>query len=175
MNSRALVEVGLAVIVCIIAFFASSWFVDSFGYFGYLGVFVFSLITSATIFLPVPSWALVFSLSSSLNPILLGIFAGSGSTLGELSGYLAGSGGRKLIENKNIKLFNIHKKWLKHADVLALFIVSFLPNPFFDIAGIAAGALKIPLFRFLLPVLIGKILRFILFAYFGIYFFNELF
>ena len=43
---------------------------------------------------------------------------------------------------------------------LVLFLVSLVPNPIFDIVGIAAGALHYPVWRFLGLVWAGKILKF---------------
>ncbi len=160
-------ELVLALAIGAIAFLISPWFADRFAPLGYLGVFLFSLVASATIVLPVPSWILVFSLSGSLNPLLLGIAAGAGSGLGELTGYFAGRGGTALVGTDKISLLDSHKKWITKAESITLFVVAFLPNPFFDIAGIAAGILKIPVWRFLIAVILGKTARFILFAYFG--------
>jgi uncharacterized membrane protein YdjX (TVP38/TMEM64 family) len=45
--------------------------------------------------------------------------------------------------------------------ILAL---SVIPNPLFDLAGIAAGALKIPLYQFLLVCWLGKTVKTTAFA-----------
>ncbi|MFA5076889.1 MAG: VTT domain-containing protein [Candidatus Micrarchaeia archaeon] len=161
-------EILLAALLAFFSFLLSPWLAQNFAPFGYVGVFLFSVFASATIFLPVPSWILVFSLAQSFNPLLLGISAGLGSGIGELSGYLAGRGGKYLIGGDKTAFFEEHKKWIVKAEFPTLFIVSFLPNPFFDIAGVAAGILNVPLWRFLLAVVLGKILRFTLLAYFGI-------
>ncbi len=160
-------ELILAVIIAIASFFLSPWLAENFAPLGYLGVFIFSIVSSATIFLPVPSWIMVFSLSGSLNPLILGITAGVGSGLGELTGYFAGRGGTAIVGADKFSLLNSHKKWIAEAEFLTLFVVSFLPNPFFDIAGIAAGIMKVQFWHFLIAVVLGKTARFILFAYFG--------
>ena len=49
----------------------------------------------------------------------------------------------------------------------ALFVLALLPTPLFDVAGILAGAMRLPMHRFLAPVISGKIIKYILFAYFG--------
>ena len=48
-----------------------------------------------------------------------------------------------------------------------IIVMAFVPNPLFDIAGMAAGTLKMPLSRFLLFCWIGKTLKMLMFAYFG--------
>ena len=51
----------------------------------------------------------------------------------------------------------------------AIFVLAFVPNPIFDLAGMAAGAIRMEWWKFLLAASAGKILRFILLAYFGIW------
>jgi len=51
--------------------------------------------------------------------------------------------------------------------IWAVLLLSFIPNPAFDIAGIVAGAMRMPLWKFLLFCWIGKILKMLVFAYGG--------
>ena len=46
-----------------------------------------------------------------------------------------------------------------------IFIVSLIPNPIFDVVGIAAGALRYSIWGFLAVVWTGKVLKFLIFAY----------
>ncbi|MBT3669169.1 MAG: VTT domain-containing protein [Chloroflexi bacterium] len=133
--------------------------------FGYAGVFLFSVITNATIFLPAPGLLIVFSLGARLNPILIAVTAGLGSAIGELSGYLAGYSGRAIIDKKNIytKLVN----WMKKNGELTILVMAFIPNPFFDLTGIAAGILKMPVWKFLFWAFIGKFFKMLLIALAG--------
>ena len=48
---------------------------------------------------------------------------------------------------------------------MLLFFVSLVPNPVFDLAGIAAGTLRYPIGRFLAVVWVGKVVKFLIFAY----------
>ena len=43
--------------------------------------------------------------------------------------------------------------------MLTMFLLSSVPNPFVDVAGVAAGAVKMPLATFFLGVLPGKALK----------------
>ena len=73
----------------------------SLGRYGYLGVFLASLIGSATIILPMPAFAVTFAMGGALpSPLLVGLAADLGAGLGELVGYLAGYGGRGIVENR---------------------------------------------------------------------------
>jgi uncharacterized membrane protein YdjX (TVP38/TMEM64 family) len=50
---------------------------------------------------------------------------------------------------------------------LTVFLLSAIPNPFFDLAGVAAGALKMPLGRFLFWAWIGETTKMFIFAFAG--------
>ena len=50
----------------------------------------------------------------------------------------------------------------------AVFVLSFIPNPFFDVAGILSGSLKLNVLKFLFACIMGRILRFLLLGYLGI-------
>lgn len=131
------------------------------GNYGYLGVFIISALSSATIFIPAPGWAVVAAMATILNPIYVGIIAGIGSAIGELTGYMVGEGAIGLAHRKKYEKFLV---WIQKNDMLAILVFSFLPNPFFDIAGIAAGAAKVPAWRYVLFCAIGRSLRYVLLA-----------
>lgn len=132
---------------------------------GYLGIFIISLLSSATVFLPLPGFAVVFAMGQYLDPVLVGLAAGLGSGIGELSGYLAGLAGHNAVERT--KIFQEHKKQIEKGGPLAIFVLAFLPNPVFDLAGVAAGAIEMPVWKFLLATVSGKVLRYILVAFVG--------
>ena len=135
--------------------------------YGYLGVFLISLVSSASIVLPVPSWILVATLGAILNPVLVGIVAGVGGTIGEMSGYLLGYGGRLAIDN--VALYNRMVKWMKRWGSVTIFVLALIPNPLFDVAGTAAGLLRFPVWKFLLFGGAGRIPKNIFFAYLGVW------
>ena len=153
-----------AVCISIIAMFLFSR-VGELRHLGYVGVFLISLLSSATIFLPLPGFAIVFAMGAFLNPVLVGIVAGIGSGLGEITGYLAGYAGHDAM--MGTKLFRQNKRGIEKYGPLAIFALAFVPNPVFDLAGMAAGAIKMPLWKFVLATVAGKTLRFILLAYAG--------
>jgi uncharacterized membrane protein YdjX (TVP38/TMEM64 family) len=136
--------------------------------FGYLGAFLITLIANATIFVPIPGVWVVFAMGAVLNPFFLAISAGLGAATGELSGYLLGFSGQGLAERSNLydRIFAFmdhHRAW---SDLLIL-LMAVIPNPFFDLAGIAAGTLKIPVLRFYFFCTLGSIIKMLAFAYGG--------
>ena len=133
--------------------------------YGYLGLFLVMVLTSAILFLPLPTAIIVFALGGVLNPILVGIVAGVGGGLGELTGYLLGYSGQTFVEKSRV--YGRMERWMKRRGSIVIFLVSFVPNPFLDIAGFVAGALRFPVWRFLFFCGLGKTLRSIGFALAG--------
>ena len=134
-------------------------------HYGYLGVFVVSVLGNATIILPVPSLAVVFAGGSVLSPPIVGLVAGLGEPLGELTGFLAGYGGSAIIDD-NVHFEQI-QRWMVGRGFLTLFVLSAIPNPLFDLAGIAAGMLHYPVGKFLLACWLGKTTKALAIAYLG--------
>lgn len=156
----ALAVIGISVFV-----FSIRDRVEEFAAFGYPGIFLVALLANATVFLPAPGVAVVFAMGSVFHPLGVGLAAGTGGTLGELSGYLAGFGGQAVVENT--AAFARIQPWVEKWGVWAILILAAVPNPFFDLAGVAAGILKIPLWKFLLFCWIGQLIKMTAFAYAG--------
>jgi len=145
-----------------VSVFVISDHLDRFELYGYPGIFVLSLLSSATIVVPAPGLAVVSIMGTVLNPLIVGLCAGTGDALGELTGYLAGYSGRAVVENQ--MQYERVVRWTKRHGLWVIFVLSVIPNPLFDLAGIAAGALKVPVPRFLLVCWIGKTIKTVLFA-----------
>ncbi len=133
--------------------------------YGYPGIFVLSFLAYATVLLPAPGVAVVFTMGAVFNPIGVALAAGAGAALGELSGYLAGFSGQTVIENANV--YDRLANWMGKNGPLTIFFLSAVPNPFFDLAGVAAGALKMPVGRFLFWAWIGETTKMLIFALAG--------
>jgi membrane protein YqaA with SNARE-associated domain len=133
--------------------------------YGYPGIFVFNLLSNATLILPLPGVAVTSLMGAVFNPFWVAIAAGSGAALGELSGYLAGFSGRVVVERT--PNYERVENWMKRFGSLAVLVLAFVPNPLFDIAGIIAGALRMNVWRFLLFCWIGKVIKMLFFAYAG--------
>ncbi len=59
------------------------------------------------------------------------------------------------------------QRWMKRWGVWLIFVLSLVPNPLIDMAGITAGALHVQLWRFLLACWAGKVLKMTVVAYLG--------
>jgi len=131
-------------------------------------LFIVSVISSATLFLPVPGLAITTLVGSLISPLAVGIVAGIGQTLGEMSGYMAGYSGQGLVSRT--PTYERLEGWMKrneHTGLAAVFVLALIPNPVFDAAGMIAGVLRFPAWKYLLAAGIGKIIKNILFAYGG--------
>lgn len=155
-----LVVVGLSIFV-----FSIRDQAERLAIYGYPGIFVLSFLAYATVLLPAPGVAVVFTMGSVFNPLGVALAAGSGAALGELSGYLAGFSGQAVIERADI--YERLTRWMKKNGSLTIFLLAAIPNPFFDLAGLAAGSLQMPVTRFLIFCWMGEIVKMGIFAYAG--------
>ncbi len=130
---------------------------------GYGAVALSALVASAGLVIPVPALATACATAIFLSPFLVGMIAGTAETAGELSGYYLGYTGRDVLGRNRI--YQRLENWMRRRGWLLLFLVSLVPNPIFDIVGIAAGALRYPIWGFLAVVWVGKSLKFLIFAY----------
>lgn len=139
------------------------------GSLGYAGVFLVTLVASSALVLPVPYLATIFLAARSLDPTAVALVAGVAAALGELTGYALGASGRVLIHDR--RWMERLAKWRGLRTFLAVLTASFIPNPVFDVIGIAAGTIGLAPWRFVLASFIGKTLRFLLVAGVGHRFF----
>jgi membrane protein YqaA with SNARE-associated domain len=130
---------------------------------GYGAVALAVLVASGGLVVPVPALATACTAAAFLNPAFIGLIAGSVGTVGELTGYYLGSTGRGVIHRT--RLYRKLESWMSRRGWVVLFLLAVIPNPIFDVAGIAAGALHYPVWRFMLVVWLGKTIKFLIFAY----------
>ncbi|MCX7976889.1 MAG: VTT domain-containing protein [Bellilinea sp.] len=137
---------------------------------GYPGIFLVSLLANATLILPVPGVLFTSAMGAVFNPFWVAVAAGTGAAFGELSGYLAGFSGQGMVEKTQWS--EKFERWMRKYGPITILVLSFVPNPIFDVAGITAGILKMPLWQFLLFSWIGKVLKMLVFSYGGSFILN---
>ncbi len=133
--------------------------------YGYPGIFLISILSNATILVPVPGVVFTSAMGAVFNPLYVSIAAGAGAAIGELSGYMAGFGGQVVVENT--KQYDRVVRWMEKYGDVTILVLAFIPNPLFDLAGMMAGVLKMPIWKFLMYCVIGKIFKMMMFAYAG--------
>ena len=158
---------GRLLIIVVIAAISAVAFVTqdriSVGRLSYGAVAGAVLLASGGLVVPVPALAITCTTATFLNPAAIAIIAGLAGTLGELTGYFLGYSGSRVFERGSF--YNRVERWMRRRGWLLLFVISAIPNPLFDIAGIAAGALRYPLWRYLIAVGLGKQVKFFMIAY----------
>ncbi len=182
--------IGGMVVVLLVAFvgtaipFALGWLSEKdLEDFGYAGIFLANFLGTATGFIPVPGLtaggqALIVAGSQSLFKPGVVVAGAAGMTLAESTAYLTGVVGRGLAEEREIPVKGRLGAWIHRGagwvdrlmaryGFATLFALSAVPNPFFEFAGITAGAVRMNFWRFMLAVAIGKTLRVILLVIIG--------
>ena len=180
----AVVVLGLSVGLLLLPLFVDVS-EERFQTFGYAGVFLANLASTATVFIPVPGLtavgqALIIQQGAILNPVFVGLLGGTGMAIGEVTAYAAGNVGSQVAREEKLDVPRIvrpfvHRvmhgiNWMMSRYGFAtLLVLSAIPNPTFELAGITAGAVGMRFWRFMLAVLIGKNVRGLLLAFLGAY------
>jgi membrane protein YqaA with SNARE-associated domain len=158
-------SIGIAIVI-----YATRDVVQKYAQYGYLGVFVISVLGNATLIFPAPSFTVV-AFGAVLNPYLVGVLAGCGAAVGEMTGYTLGLGmSPDLDEGTAVAgLGEKQMQWLRWLrpkfqrwGAIVIFVLAAIPNPIFDMGGILAGMARMPWWKFLLAAVLGKTVRFTL-------------
>jgi membrane protein YqaA with SNARE-associated domain len=96
------------------------------------------------------------------SPYIVGLAGGIGAGIGEMTGYIVGRSGRDLLA-KN-KIYNRVEGWVKRWGWIAIFLMSIFPF-LFDVVGIIAGAMRMPLWKFFLACWLGRTIVYVFVAY----------
>jgi membrane protein YqaA with SNARE-associated domain len=136
--------------------------------YGYLGIFLISLLGAMAIFVPIPYTVVIFILgaSSSFDPLWIAVAAGAGAAIGEFSGYLIGFGGRRVVGDKYKKKMDFLTKLFKKYGTVAIFIFALTPLPD-DLLFIPLGVMRYSLLRAFVPAILGKFFSNLIIAYSG--------
>ena len=143
--------------------------------YGYVGIFLISLLGASSIFVPIPSTVVIFVLGGlqvgtpptwAFDPFLIGVFAGLGATVGEFSGYLIGLGGRRVIGEKYKRKMDVLMRLFKRFGPVLIFVFALTPLPD-DLLFIPLGVMRYSVLGAFLPALLGKFLSNIIVAYAG--------
>ncbi len=160
----------LTVVAVVVAMGAALYFRDriqELQQYGYAAVFLVGLVSNATLIFPVPGLAVSSLMGGVFNPWVVGIVGGAGQALGELTGYMVGYSGQTLVDET--PTYHRLRGWMRRYGVVTVFVLALVPNPIFDVGGMIAGALRLPVWKFLVSCTAGKIIKNVLFALAGYY------
>ncbi len=142
------------------------WLADLVAQYGYAGAFIVSVLGNLTVLIPVPSALVVYAFGSVLDPLILGIVSGIGSTVGEFSAYLVGRGGRMALKGKQIERLESVRKLVARYGVVTVFLFALLPLPD-DLLLVPLGVMGYDWRRILVSMLVGKTIMCVVVAYAG--------
>ncbi len=135
----------------------------------YIIVFGTSLLSNLTVVVPVLIGASIMVAAAGLgiyHPVLIALVAALGGAIGELGGYYAGALGKKVAFNDYPEAYERVSGWIDRYGMWAIAFIAFQPVIPIDVAGMVAGATKMPVHRFLIACFIGKFPKYIILCYF---------
>jgi len=146
--------------------------------FGYLGVFLANLLPSMSVVIPVhfffPGQALSVVVAAVGSPLWVAVVASLGSTLGEITAYYLGYGGQRFFHLERFQRYKTAENWMRRYGWFAVLIFAFLPLFIFDFVGLAAGALRLSLSKFLFFCYLGRLPRALIEVYFYTWVFENI-
>ena len=148
--------------------------------YGYPFVFIVSFLAGCSLPNPAPYIVVVFTLSTVLNPALVGAISGLAAGIGGTLIYLFGRGGRKLFPKLAILFPNTGTgtgtvarwtsrvvDWAQRRGSIVVFLMSAVFNPLFVPMALAMGTLRFRLLKFFFWCWVGNTVKSMLIAYCG--------
>jgi membrane protein YqaA with SNARE-associated domain len=126
------------------------------GPWSYLAGFVINFLSNATVMTPLPGNTALILMAKEVDPFYLGIAAGIGGTIGQLTGYWLGAQGRESLEGT--RMYEFALRGMERYRGLILVLFGLMPIPPDDIVAIVGGATRYPIPKFLPFLGIGKML-----------------
>ncbi len=154
---------------------AYNFFLDASLVLGYPGALIISFLGNATILFPFPYVGVPFILGGITNevtsafvfdPWIIGLVAGFGAMLGEMTGYFIGYGGGQLINQEQRTGFKEFIESHPRATPLVIWFLAVTPIPD-DIVIVPLGAAKYSWWRVAIPQFIGKTMFMMVIAWAG--------
>lgn len=165
--STAQKVLGFAALIALnVALFYAPIDYGGLGAFAYAGAFLITLLANAAVVVPVPYIPIVGHIAQTAgSPLAVVLIAALGSALGESVAFSVGRVETDLFTGRG--WYERLRGFFRHEWRAFLFLLVFaMPlNPFFDVGGLAAGALGIRFRTFFAAVLLGRVVRFATIAY----------
>ena len=131
-------------------------------------VFFVSMLTSATVIIPAFSvLPLAIGVAATFNPVWVGLAMALGGTIGETTAWTVGYLGGGPVARAQPPGYVRAERWMRRYGVWAVLLVSMFPLMIYDLIGIAAGVLRLPLWKFWLFTFAGRFPRALLEVYAG--------
>lgn len=138
-----------------------------FSWLAYLIVFIANLLSNLTVIAPVSVGASIMVSAATLwHPAIIALVAALGGTIGELGGYYAGTLGKKVAFDSYPEAYDKISGWVNRYGFWAIAFISFQPVLPFDMAGLVAGASRMPVPKFMAACFAGKFPKYLIICYF---------
>jgi uncharacterized membrane protein YdjX (TVP38/TMEM64 family) len=135
---------------------------------GYLSIFAIILVMNLS-FIPIPLViSIMIAAAAVWNPLLVILSSSVGACIGEMSGYYTGILGKKIAIPDNLSGYKLMKKWIDKYGFWAIAFLSLQPILPIEVAGIIAGAARMPVRKFLPALILGKIPKYVIIVYAGL-------
>lgn len=143
---------------------------------GYVAIVVSNAVSTATIpipFLSILGQALIAWYGAEHSPILAGLIGGTAMSIGQIPNYAVGAVSMPAVEKRVAERPRLHDRVLRIvADVerrgwVAVFLLSFVPNPFTTFSDMAAGYAGMRFRTFYLSAWSARIIRSLIIAFLG--------
>jgi membrane protein YqaA with SNARE-associated domain len=157
---RAIASFLLAITISVAVMWLTSRFhneIESLGNAGLIGLFALSVLGNATLIIPAPVFVFACAAGMVFSFPAVGLVAGLGAALGELTGYMAGYGGTAVVPRG--RLYQNLQRFMQRRGMIAIFLLAAIPNPIFDVGGILAGVIRMPVWKFIVGAWAGKAMR----------------
>jgi len=159
---------GIFLVVLNIAVYFAPVDYGAFTSFAYLGAFIVCFLANALIAIPIPYIPIVAHIGATAEMPWLVIALGAlASVLGESVAFLAGRAEEGLVSEHPIyrRVHRVAERPLLAGAMLFAFAVP--PNPIFDIAGLAAGAVGVRYRVFFIAVFAARLIRLAVIVWLG--------
>ncbi len=162
----AIISIGLTITLCILIILHRE-FIDELRHWGYLGLFLVTVVASGTMVLPGMGAVITFTFGGVLNPAVVGLVAGLGEATGAVGAYLTGYGGRGFMVANPLK--GRLSAFMERHGAKAMFLMAALVNPIYYPFAVWMGVLRVRVGRFFIYTLLGRTLKNLLLAYLGFF------
>ncbi|HVD30166.1 MAG TPA: VTT domain-containing protein [Methylomirabilota bacterium] len=141
---------------------------SAFTSFAYVGAFVVTFLANALIVIPIPYIPIVAHIGATAGmPWLVVVLGALASVLGESVAFLAGRAEEGLVSEHPVyrRVHRVAQRPLLAGAMLFAFAVP--PNPIFDVAGLAAGAVGVRYRVFFIAVFAARLIRLAVIVWLG--------
>jgi membrane protein DedA with SNARE-associated domain len=142
-------------------------YIEQLSHWGYLGLFVISVLSNGTFILPGVGIVITFTLGGVLHPAIVGAIAGIGEAVGAIGAYFTGYAGRRLLRDNNNGLYLRFCNIIDHHGSKAIFFISALLSPVFYPFAVFLGTIRFGWVRFFLATWAGRTVKSMILAYLG--------